>query len=239
MKQKIYYIIDFDSTFVQVEGLDELAKRALKNHPDADYIKREVQEITRQGMDGTLSFGDALAQRLYLFKPQQEHIEDLVLYLKKKITPSIKANKEFFKTNADAIYIVSGGFREYIWPVVKSFGIAEDHVLANEFQYGKKSIIGLNDKNPLSQANGKTKVVKKLKLSGKVIVLGDGFTDYQIRRHGGAEKFYAFTENVHRERVVHLADDVVESFDEFLKAVQTKRRSKKIGGEQLSLISVK
>ena len=35
------YIIDFDSTFTQVEALDELARISLKNHPDRESHKHD------------------------------------------------------------------------------------------------------------------------------------------------------------------------------------------------------
>jgi len=47
-------------------------------------------------------------------------------------------------------------------------------------------------------------------------VIGDGYTDYQIKAAGLANKFFAFTENIHRENVVQAADHITPSFDEFL-----------------------
>lgn len=217
MARKTYYIIDFDSTFIQVEALDELAKRTLKNHPQRDEIQKEIEDITKQGMEGKIDFGESLAQRLFLFKPTREDISELVQYLKRKITPSIKKNKAFFTDNFDSIYIISGGFREYIEPIVTTFGIPSNHILANEFQFnGKGTVIGFNDKVLLAKAKGKAKIVKKLKLKGKVIVLGDGMTDYEIKKEKAADVFYAFTENIAREPVVAVADDVIPNFDELL-----------------------
>ena len=47
-------------------------------------------------------------------------------------------------------------------------------------------------------------------------VLGDGYTDYQMREAGLAQRFYAYTENVARPAVVAHADQVLPTFDEFL-----------------------
>lgn len=212
-----YFIIDFDSTFVTVEALDELAKRALKDNPDRDSIQKEIEEITRQGMEGEIGFRESLAQRLYLFKASREHIDQLITYLKRNVTASIKRNKEFFKANADTIYIISGGFKEYIVPVVAAYGIPPEHVLANEFQFNSKGVVtGFNDKNLLSKNKGKVKQVKKLSLAGKVYVIGDGYTDLEIKLAGQADTFYAFTENVRREAVVEKADKELPNFDELL-----------------------
>jgi len=58
--------------------------------------------------------------------------------------------------------------------------------------------------------------LKQLNLPGDVYVIGDGYTDYEIKHAGLANKFYAFTENVERERVLSKADHIAPSLDEFL-----------------------
>ncbi len=224
MQPQRYFIIDFDSTLVTVEALDELAKIVLKNNAKKETVLEEIKRTTSLGMDGTISFPESLAKRLVLFQPNKEHIQKLITHLKKQITPSILSNKAFFKENAQCIYIISGGFKEYIYPVIKGFGIPEDHILANTFTFAKNgNVTGFDKTNPLSQEDGKVKQIRKLKLQGEVYVIGDGFTDYQIREKGQATKFFAFTENVKREIITEKADDIVKSFDELLYKLQMPR----------------
>ena len=47
-------------------------------------------------------------------------------------------------------------------------------------------------------------------------MIGDGFSDYQTRAAGIADKFYAFTENVERENILDKADHIAPSLDEIL-----------------------
>lgn len=209
-------IIDFDSTFVRVEALDELAKRALAAHPQRDEVQAHVEALTRQAMEGEIDFADSLMRRLGLFKPSRTHIAGLVRYLKRMVSPSIRANKEFFRKHADHIYIISGGFKEYIVPVAASYGIPENHVLANEFQFEGDTVVGFDDRNLLSKSKGKAMVVKQLKLASPVIVVGDGMTDAEIKIAGAANKFFAYTENIRREAVVKISDGEVPNFDELL-----------------------
>ena len=61
-----FLIVDFDSTFVQVEALDELAAIALAEHPAADSIIEKIRTITAQGMEGKISLSDSLANRIKL-----------------------------------------------------------------------------------------------------------------------------------------------------------------------------
>ncbi|MBI4226416.1 HAD-IB family phosphatase [Candidatus Roizmanbacteria bacterium] len=212
-----YFIIDFDSTFIQSEGLEELAVVVLKNRTDRDEIIEEIKKITCLGMEGRISFEDSLKKRLKLLKGNRLHIEEVVKILKKKISASIKRNRQFFKQFKDKIYIISGGFREFILPIIKPFEIEKSHVLANKFVLDKEGkIIGLDSKNPLARDEGKVKVVNDLGLKGEIIVIGDGYTDYQIKAMGGAKHFVAFTENVKRTAVLEKADHIAPNFDEFL-----------------------
>jgi len=212
-----YFIIDFDSTFVTVETLDELANIALTNNPHKETILQQIREITKQGMEGTISFPQSLEKRLSLFKPDTIYINQLIFQLQKSITPSLLRNKNFFTQFAKQIYIISGGFKEYIVPIVEKIGIESAHVLANTFIFDKNdTVTGYDRKNPLSQENGKINAVKKLGLKGEIIVVGDGYTDYQIKEAGIAKKFFAFTEHIARPSVIEKADKTIANFDELL-----------------------
>jgi len=211
------FIIDFDSTIVTVEALDELARTSLEHNPDKEIITKQISDITNLAMEGAIDFPTALAKRFALFKPTTQDVERTIVYLKEHLTPSLIRNKEFFQKYHKQIYIISGGFRECIVPVVAEFGITEDHILANNFIYDKKgAITGFDTKNPLAQVNGKGKAVASLKYKGEICVIGDGITDYQIKEEGKAKTFFAFTENAYRKGVVAKADKVIRSFDELL-----------------------
>jgi D-3-phosphoglycerate dehydrogenase len=133
------------------------------------------------------------------------------------VSESFKRNKDFFANYSDHIYIISNGFREFIEPVVTEFGIKAENILANEFRFDSKGkVIGFDVANPLSANNGKVEQLKRLNLDGDVYVIGDGYTDYEIKHSGLANKFYAFTENVERENVLSKADHIAPSLDEFL-----------------------
>jgi D-3-phosphoglycerate dehydrogenase / 2-oxoglutarate reductase len=212
-----YFIIDFDSTFIRHEGLELLAEIALKSHPQKASILKQIATITDKGMDGSLPFVQSLTQRLALLEAKKSHIEQLVKKLTKIVTPSIKRNKAFFKAYKDRIYIISGGFTEFITPLAAHFGIDPDHVIANTFVFDKQgNITGFDTTNILAQENGKAKAVKKLQLQGEIIVIGDGITDFQIKQEGIATTFVAFTENIAREAIVKHADHIAPTFDEFL-----------------------
>lgn len=214
-----FLVIDFDSTFTQVEALDELADIALRGRPERAQVVADIKALTDAGMDGSLSFSESLKRRIALLPARREHLDELVQHLRGKVSDSIRRNHRFFQEHAPGrIYIVSSGFREFIVPVVAEFGIPAEQVLANTFTFDEAgNITGFDPENPLSQDGGKIRQLEQLGLEGaEVYVLGDGYTDYQIREAGLANRFYAFTENVSRPKVVANADKIAPNFDEFL-----------------------
>ncbi len=217
MSERPNFVIDFDSTFTQVEGLDILAEIALKGKKDRKERLEKIKTITDQGMEGKKGLKDSLIERLELLEAHQDHIPLLVKRLKKKVSNSFKRNEKFLKEYSDSILIISNGFKEFIEPIVSPFGIPKKNIFANEFEYDQDGkITGMHKSSKLSGNNGKADQIKALKLKGPIYVIGDGYTDYEIKKSGLAEKFYAFTENVHRESITKKADGIAPSLDEFL-----------------------
>lgn len=212
-----YYIIDFDSTFIKTEALEELFEISLSGAKDKDKILKKISSLTKKGMNGEISIAKSLEERIALLKADKTHLDKAIQKIKKRVSNSIKRNKTFFKNNSENIFIVSSGFKEMILPIIKDFNIKEENIFANTFKFDKiGKITGFDKTNPLAKNNGKINVIKSLKLDGEVYVIGDGHTDYEIKESGAAKKFYAFTENVSRDKVTKEADHVTPSFDEFL-----------------------
>lgn len=179
------YIFDFDSTLVSVETLDELARIALADNINREQVVAELSALTDRGMCGELPFDKSLQQRLQLFKANKKHVEKLTSQLLGWLSPSVKSNLEWFRSNHERIYVVSGGFADYIKTVTEYLGIKHDHVFANRFEYNAGGdIIGFDQNNLLSKAGGKVWQVESLKLPRPIIVIGDGYTDYEIRKAG-------------------------------------------------------
>lgn len=217
MKQQNFYIIDFDSTFTQVEALDELARISLAKHPEREAIYQKIEDYTNLAMEGKLSFSESLAQRVKLLEANEEHLQKLIKHLKKKVSKSFSRNADFFKKHADEVLIVSGGFKEFITPVVSQYHIKKENIYANTFvTTGDGKIIDYDHANPLSEEGGKVKLMQQMNLQGDLYGIGDGYSDFQLRESGLIKKFYAFTENIARESIVTKADHVTPSFDEFL-----------------------
>lgn len=204
---------------ISCESLDELAAISLRGREDRPKVVAELQEITNLGMAGKLPFDESLAKRLALFAPNEGHIREVGHKLLNHITPSFWENREWLRQNADRIYVISGGFEECIRPVVEKLGLRVDHILANAFiMDGEGQAIAHDTSRHLSKAGGKVIQVRALNLSGPVIAIGDGYTDYEIRANGQADSFWYFAENIDRPTVREKADHVAYDLNDIIRA---------------------
>ena len=72
----------------------------------------------------------------------------------------------------------------------------------------------------MSKNGGKVKQSKLLSIHGTVHVIGDGYTDYEIKLDGPATHFFAFTENVERKNICELADLTLSNFDDYINILK-------------------
>jgi D-3-phosphoglycerate dehydrogenase len=218
-KEQKFIVIDFDSTFMKVEALEELAEIVFAKLPEAEKRAKvdEIKHITDLGVDGKITFNESLTRRLSQLSFDKHDLQALIERLQEKVSTSFSRNRTFFERFKEQIYIVSNGFKEFIDPVVAEYHIDSDHVCANTFIFDEAGkVVGFDQENPLAHSKGKSRTLKNLDLPGEIFVIGDSYTDYEMKEAGIAHKFYAFTENVLRENILDRADHITPSLDEFL-----------------------
>ena len=209
-------IIDFDSTFIQDETLDEIANLVADNNQ-----KKEIKNITNQAMEGKIDFGQALKKRVEMLKIHKRDIENIIKILEKRVSLSFVKNKSKLRSISERIYIVSGGFKEIIIPIVSDYGISKSNVYANEFIYNDKDYIsGINAKSPMSYSDGKIRALKKINFTTEAFVIGDGSTDLEMKTVNGIRAFICFTENIVRKSVSEKADYVASNLDEVFQIIE-------------------
>lgn len=219
-------IIDFDSTIVQQETLDELARIMLESAPDGAERAGQIEDITRQGMEGKIGFEESLARRLALFMPTRAKLDELSrAQIAAEVSPSFVRHKDFLQIHRDSIWIVSGGFVESIAPIAEYLGLRTDHILANAFVWDENGqAIRYDTERSLAKNDGKILAVRELNLPpADTCVIGDGMTDYAVRSAGLADVFIAYTETCQRDAVVEKADVVADSFDAVMDYLERRR----------------
>lgn len=213
-------VFDFDSTIVDCETLELVSEIALAGRDDAAQVLEDVKRITALGMEGAMPFGESLSRRMALIAPTRAQVAHVADTLVARITPSFLRARETIAAERDTLYIVSGGFDELIFPVSDHLGFHRSHVFANSFVYDEAGVAtGVDSARPTAHAGGKTRAVEAAQLPRPLAIVGDGWTDYEIRQSGAADMFIAYVEHARREKVVAQADALAASFEEVRAAL--------------------
>ena len=172
--------IDFDSTFVKVETIDELADVSLEN----DLNKKEeiniIKNITSQAMSGEIDFPVALQKRLEILSLNSDDIKRITDRISNLVSDSFKRNRDIIRSCANRIWIVSGGFTQIICPIVAEYGIEDSHVIANTFMFDGDDITGCDKSSALFKDRGKIHAIRSIEANGNTVMLGDGYTDLEV-----------------------------------------------------------
>lgn len=113
--------LDMDSTLIQAEVIDELAKRA--------GVGRQVAEITESAMHGEIDFKESLRQRVCLLEGLPESaLAEVAATL--KVTDGTERLMSTLKKLGYKTAILSGGFTYFGRALQRRFGF--DYVFANE-----------------------------------------------------------------------------------------------------------
>jgi phosphoserine phosphatase len=121
---RVLVVLDIDSTLINEEGLDLVAKRA------GSDVASAVAAITDQAMAGELDFAESLVRRVSLLRGQPVSLLDQVsrsLTLTEGATTLIDRVHQV----GGVVCAVSGGFHELVDPLASRIGL--DHWLANRF----------------------------------------------------------------------------------------------------------
>ena len=104
LKDKALFI-DFDSTFVKVETIDELAKFCLKYDSDADNKVKMISDITNQAMSGEIDFPSALDSRLSILSLTRNDVIDVSKKISTLISDSIMDHHKLIKDMSGSISV--------------------------------------------------------------------------------------------------------------------------------------
>ncbi|MCP8316322.1 MAG: phosphoserine phosphatase SerB [archaeon] len=175
-KQNIYHrakkliVFDLDTTFIQQEIINEIAKMA--------HVDRQVKEITKRAMKGEIDFKQALRERVKLLKGLPISSLDSIL-MEIKLTKGVEELLSVLKELGCKIAIVTGSFSYFTDKIKEKFGL--DYAFANELMIKDGMLTG-EIKEPVLDAEMKRRLIQDLiKKEGikreEVIAVGDGAND--------------------------------------------------------------
>ena len=169
---------DMDSTLIEAEVIDELAKRA--------GVGEQVAAITERAMQGEIDFNESFRQRMALLEGMEEAVlQDVAQNLPimegaERLIKNLKAYG--FKTA-----ILSGGFTYFGKYLQERFGI--DYVHANTLEFKNGKLTG-KVVEPIINGDMKAKLLKEIaKQEGispaQTIAVGDGANDLPMLSAAG------------------------------------------------------
>ena len=169
-RSKRLVVMDMDSTLIQVEVIDELAKSA--------GIGEEVSDITRKAMNGELSFNESLNKRVGLLKGLNENILDKI-YHSIPFTPGAKRLIKILKKLGYKTAVISGGFTFFTDRLKNELGL--DYAFANELEIKNGKLTG-KVLGKIINGKSKAKILEDIARQedialDQVVAIGDGAND--------------------------------------------------------------
>lgn len=170
---------DMDSTLIQTECIDELAKRA--------GVGDKVSEITARAMRGEIDFRESFKERVALLKGLDASVmKDIAEHM--PITEGTDRLMSVLKTCGYKIAILSGGFTYFGEYLQKKFGV--DYVYANELEIDENGKLTGNYLGDIVDGHRKAELLKLIAQVEKVnlaqtIAVGDGVNDLPMISEAG------------------------------------------------------
>ncbi|XVE56810.1 hypothetical protein DITRI_Ditri04bG0040700 [Diplodiscus trichospermus] len=162
-------------------------------------------------MGGSVPFEEALAARLSLFKPSLAQVQDFLEKRPPRNSPGIEELVKKLKARNTN-------------PVSSILEIPEENIFANKLLFGNTGeFMGFDTNEPTSRSGGKATAVQQIrKVKGykALVMIGDGATDLEARKPGGADMFICYAGVQFREDVAAKANWLVFSFRDLINALE-------------------
>ena len=170
---------DMDSTLIQAECIDELARR--------HGVYDQVAAITERAMRGEIDFKESFTQRVALLKGLDISVmQDIAEHL--PITEGADRLMSVLKTCGYKIAILSGGFTFFGEYLQRKYGI--DYVYANELEVGEDGKLTGRYLGEVVDGRRKADLLRLIAQTEKVniaqtIAVGDGANDLPMLNEAG------------------------------------------------------
>ncbi len=201
------FFFDVDSTVIARESLQDMVALALQaeRYPEAQKRAEEaLQAITDAGMNGEIDFRESLMRRLALAPVTKAHEETVTAQMLTEITEGMEDFMHVLRNAGHSTWLLTAGVRTMMLPLAEKLGIPQARVLANEAVWEDGRLTGFRD-GPLLATRGKADILKDLRaaqrITGRIVMIGDGASDLATFTLGGSDDFYGFGAHAVRANV--------------------------------------
>jgi phosphoserine phosphatase len=171
-------LMDMDSTAIQIECIDEIARLA--------GVGEQVSAVTAAAMQGKLEFADSLRNRVALLKDAPVSILDTVA-ANIPLMPGLTLLVDAAKAAGWKVAIASGGFTRFAGKLQQDLGL--DHIEANDLETEGDVLTG-RVLGRIVDAKVKAETLQLLQTrygiaSGQTVAIGDGANDLPMLKAAG------------------------------------------------------
>ncbi|MAE59096.1 MAG: phosphoserine phosphatase SerB [Halobacteriovorax sp.] len=208
-RSKRLIVFDMDSTLIQAEVIDELAK--------AHGVGHEISEITERAMNGELDFNESLIARVSKLKGLDANVmEDILSNL--PLTPGVEDFLKTIKKLGYKVAVISGGFTFFAEALKEKLGL--DYAFANELEIIDGKLTG-NVLGTIVNAEQKAILVNLIAQQEnisleQVVAIGDGANDLPMLSRAGLGIAFHAKDIVKKKAQNHMSHGPMTSILYFL-----------------------
>ena len=178
-RSKRLVVLDMDSTLIQQEVIDELARRAGKYE--------EVASVTEAAMRGEMDFDESLRNRCAHLEGLPDSVFESVYQESIALTPGAERFVQVLKKLGFELAIISGGFQQIADKVKMDLGM--DYAFANTLEVRDGKLTGRVVGAVVNRQRKRDLVESLCQMSGlvreQVVAVGDGANDLDMLLHAG------------------------------------------------------
>ena len=220
-RAKRLVVMDMDSTLIQIEVIDELARIA--------GVGAAVAEITERAMNGELDFQAALRARVALLKGLEASALEQV-YRNIPFTPGAKTLVRILKRLGFKTAVISGGFKFFTDRLKEELGL--DYAYANQLEIIDGIVTG-GVVGPIIDGARKAQLLEEIAAGegitlDQVIAIGDGANDLPMLGKAGLGIAFNAKARVREQADTHINQQSLDSILYLLGL--SEREMEEIGG---------
>lgn len=203
-RAKRLVVLDMDSTLIQIEVIDELARLA--------GVGAQVAQITERAMNGELDFSGALRERVALLKGLSAAALEEV-YRTIPFTPGAKTLVRILKRLGFKTAVISGGFTFFTDRLKQELGL--DYAYANELELVDGRVSGAVLGTIVDGAR-KAELLETIAADegitlDQVVAVGDGANDLPMLGKAGLGVAFNAKARVREQADTHLNQQSLDS----------------------------